>query len=100
MGIELELGFILVAAILGFSIFGRFEVETHPLRSILKWGLMSGLTIGLYQLVDHWALLLPVSMLGVGITFHMWWTRKNGIHPIKATPRKTYYALRGWADEV
>jgi hypothetical protein len=40
--------------------------------------------------------LVPVFFFGLGIAFHCWWCIKNDIHPLRATPRRRYYELRGW----
>ena len=92
----LELGVLLAIAILGGAGFAVFEVETPWWRKALKWAIVSGSTLALYAGVGHWALLLPVCGGLMGIAFHMWWCRTNGIDPVHATPRKRYYELRGW----
>ena len=97
MGIELELGILLGVLVLGSSVFAAFEVETPAWRKILKWSILIGLTIGLYEPIGHWALLVPVVLGGIGGTVHWTWCRKNGIDPLDATPRRRYYELRGWA---
>jgi len=97
MGIELELLTLLAIAIVGPAIFAVFEVETPWWRKVLKWSVMSLLTIGLYRLAGHWALLLPVTAALLGATFHFWWCRRHGIDPIRALPRRRYYQLRGWS---
>jgi hypothetical protein len=96
MGIELELAVLLAFSILGQSTFARFEIETPATRKILKWFTMVALTLGLYRLVGHWALLVPLVMGVAGTTFHFIWCRRNGIDPIRATPARRYYELRGW----
>ncbi len=96
MGIELELAVLLLLHILGAEIFAVFEVETPAWRKILKWLLVSGLTLGLYAWVGHWALVLPVAAGLAGASFHFVWCRRYGIHPFRATPRRRYYELRGW----
>lgn len=96
MGIELELGMLLALAILGQSTFAVFEVETPAWRKILKWAVVTGGTIGLFAAVGHWALALPAAGALAGGGFHVWWCRRNGIHPLRATPRRRYYELRGW----
>ncbi len=96
MGIELELYFLVVVLILGSSIFAVFEVETAGWRKALKWFIVCGATIGLYHAVGHVALVLPIGAAASGTTFHFWWCRKHNIHPIRATPRRRYYELRGW----
>ena len=42
------------------------------------------------------AIALPVALGGAGLTFHFVWCQRNGIHPLRATPRRRYYQLRGW----
>jgi hypothetical protein len=81
---------------IGHSIFDAFEVETEAWRKILKWVLVAAATLGLYPWVGHWALALPIVAGVAGTTFHVAWCRKNGIHPLRATPRGKYYELRGW----
>lgn len=97
MGIELELAVLLTLTTLGQVGFGQFETETSKTRRLLKWAIVDGATLGLYYAVGHWALLFPLVMAAAGLTFHLWWCRRNGIHPWRATPRRRYYELRGWA---
>jgi hypothetical protein len=97
MGVELELYVLLAILILGTSVFDVFEVETAKWRKTLKWFIVCAGTVGLYSAVGHFALLFPCGMGALGISFHFWWCRKNGIHPIQATPRRRYYELRGWS---
>ena len=96
MGVELELGVLLVLLTLGSSIFAVFEVETPAWRKTLKWLIVIAVTVGLYYLVGHLALLFPILAGGAGTVFHFTWCRKHGIHPIQATPRHKYYELRQW----
>ena len=96
MGIALELAVLLGLFVLGSEIFARFEIETPAWRKILKWSMVIGLTLGLYLVIGHWAVVVPVVLGLSGLTFHMIWCRRNGIHPLKATPRRRYYELRGW----
>ncbi len=96
LGIELELGLLLGLLLVGLGIFAPFEVETRPWRKILKWSIGVGLTLGLYAPIGHWAAAVPVVLAGVGGTVHWVWCRRNGIHPLRATPRRRYYQLRGW----
>lgn len=97
MGIELELAFLLALVTLGQVFFGHFEAETSKVRRLVKWAIIDGATVGLYFVVGHWALALPIVMAGAGSTFHFAWCRRNGIDPWRATPRRRYYELRGWA---
>ena len=96
LGIELELGLLLGLLLVGLGIFAAFEVETPAWRKILKWSIVIGLTLGLYGPIGHWAAVVPVLLAGIGGTVHWVWCRKNGIHPLHATPRRRYYELRGW----
>ncbi|MFQ5526461.1 MAG: hypothetical protein ACE5GX_09400 [Thermoanaerobaculia bacterium] len=95
-GVALELGVLYVIQTLGHSIFDKFEVETEAWRKIVKWVVVAAVTIGLYFFVGHWALTFTVGAGILGCTFHFVWCRKNGIHPLRATPRAKYYELRGW----
>ena len=96
IGIELELGILLGLVLVGPGIFAVFEVETPAWRRILKGTILIGVTLGLYGPIGHWAAVVPVGLAGIGSTFHWVWCRKNGIHPLRATPRRRYYQLRGW----
>lgn len=95
-GVELELGVLLGLLLLGEALFAPFEVETAAWRKILKWSILIVLTLGLYRWVGHWALLAPLALGALGLTVHLVWCRRNGIHPLRATPRRRYYELRGW----
>ena len=96
MGLELELIVLLVVQTLGSAIFARFETETPIWKRLLKWSIMHGGTIGLYFLVGHWSLLFPLAMGVLGGTLHFVVCRKHGFDLINATPRRAYYAFRGW----
>src|SRR5262245_18522066 len=96
MGVELELGVLLALAIVGQSTFARFEIETPAWRKILKWSMMAALSLGLSRVIVHWALLIPATMGIAGSIVHVVWCRLNGIDPLRATPRRRYYELRGW----
>lgn len=96
MGIELELGVLLAFAVIGQSTFARFEIETPAIRKIVKWFTLAGITLGLYAAIGHWTLLVPVALGAAGTTFHFVWCRRNGIDPVRATPARRYYELRGW----
>ena len=97
MGIELELSVLLALAVLGPAIFAVFEVETPAWRKILKWGFVIALTLGVYAIAGHWALLVPLVGAGAGLTVHYVWCRRHGIDPLRAVPRRRYYELRGWS---
>ena len=95
-GIAVELIVLLVLQTLGTSIFARFEVEAPVSRRILKWAIFIGGTVSLYFVLGHWALLFPLTMMALGSSYHFIYCRREGIHPLYATPRRKYYELRGW----
>ena len=99
MDVKLELIVLLAVQLIGSSGFAKFEVETPAPRKIFKWLIMDAITIGLYYLIGHWSLLLPLLMLTIGTTFHFIWCKKNGIDPLRATPKRKYYELRKWKWE-
>jgi hypothetical protein len=96
MGVELELLTLLVLSIVGQSVFARFELETPAWRKVMKWFVVVAGTLGLYAVVGHWALSLPLLAGAAGTTFHFIWCRRHGIDPVRATPARRYYELRGW----
>lgn len=93
---QLELLVLLLLVIVGTSVFAVFEVETAAWRKVLKWSLVVGLTWAAHLRVGHAALAIPLGLGLAGLTFHWAWCRKHGIHPLRATPRRRYYELRGW----
>ena len=99
MRLEPELLILLIIQTIFISAFARFEIESHLLRKILKWFIIDGITIGLYFIINHWAVLFPILALVPGTIYHFNWCRKNGIDPFKATPKKKYYELRKWKWE-
>ena len=96
MDLTPELVTLLAIAIVGPAVFAPFELETSPQRKVLKWALVCGVTLGLALIVGHWAIAFPVAAGFAGTTFYFIWCRRNGIHPLYATPRRRYYELRGW----
>jgi hypothetical protein len=96
LGIELELGALLVMAILGTSLFDRFEAETAAWRKMLRWSFAALATLGAYAVIGHWSLLVLVGLGLAGTAIHFGWCRKNGVNPLTAEPRQRYYELRGW----
>ena len=98
-GIELELAELLMVHLLASSFFAKFEVETPAFRKIIKWLMIYLITVGIYYFFHHWALLFPLLGMIPGTVYHFIWCKKNGINPLKATPKKKYYELRGWKWE-
>ena len=94
---KLELLVLLALSVIAQGSFAVFELETPAWRKILKWFALTGLTLGLSLVVGHWALALPIALVTAGTIFHVRWCRRNGIDPFRATPRRRYYELRGWA---
>ncbi|HMQ01329.1 MAG TPA: hypothetical protein PKC24_16225 [Cyclobacteriaceae bacterium] len=94
---ELELLILFLMHTVGASIFGRFEVETAWWRLSLKWLMVLGIA---YVLNINFGQAVSLSFLGIlflaGLSFHFIWCKRNGIHPLHATPRKKYYQLRKW----
>lgn len=99
MGIALELTVLLFIQTTFISAFARFEVETPLLKKLLKWLIIDGLTVGLFYAIGHWAIIFPFVALIPGTVYHFRWCKKNGIDPLKATPRRKYYELRDWKWE-
>lgn len=93
---ELELSTLLFLHVVGTSIFGKFESETPWWRLVLKWIIAIAITLGAYSYIGHYSLLVIVFFTIAGLSFHFIWCRKNGIHPLWATPRKKYFQLRHW----
>ena len=93
---EVELAVLLALVVFGNAIFATFEGETPWWRKVLKWTILSGVTLLLARSIGHWALLVPAALGLLGLSVHFWWCRRNGIHPFRALPRRRYYELRGW----
>jgi len=84
---------------LGASIFGHFERYTPLGRRIAKLFTFLGIT----ALITYYGgpllgWLWIVGMFAIGISFHVWWTRKHGIGVFSGEPRAKYYQLRGWSQ--
>ena len=95
----LELGIAVVLMILGHSLFRRFEERTTRWRIALKWINYLAITVLLSLTAGRaWALAWVVGLPALGLTFHTWWTRRNGITFLTAEPREKYYRLRGWSE--
>ncbi|HUM51805.1 MAG TPA: hypothetical protein PK431_08310 [Chitinophagales bacterium] len=96
MGIELELIILILIQLIGSTFFARFEIETPAIKKVFKWLILDAITIGLFYLIHHYAILFPVVIVTIGTIVHFRICKKNGINPFNATPRKKYYQLRGW----
>jgi hypothetical protein len=96
---ELELAALLALAVVGLNVFAPFATETPPWRKILKWVILSGVVLGSYQVIGHWSLVLLLALIAAGAVVHWSWCRRHQIHPLRATPRRRYYQLRGWRWE-
>jgi predicted membrane channel-forming protein YqfA (hemolysin III family) len=81
----------------GAMVFGHFESGTPLPRRLAKLFTFLGITALIAGTAGRpWSLIWIIGMFAVGLTFHVWWTRKNGIDVFTAEPRERYYALRGW----
>jgi len=96
VGVELELGVLLALVVVGEAVFGPFETETPAWKKVLKWTVVVALTTVPYRALGHLVLAVPLVLGALGVAVHFSWCAKHGIHPLKATPRKRYYELRGW----
>ncbi|HVQ31688.1 MAG TPA: hypothetical protein VMV21_18965 [Vicinamibacteria bacterium] len=96
MGLTLDISVLLAIAVVGPAFFAAFELETPAWRKVLKWAMVIGVTLTLTRFWGHWALLVPVLGGVAGVTGHVLWCRRHGIDPVRATPRRKYYELRGW----
>lgn len=98
MGIAPELSGLLLFQLLGSAFFSKFEIETPPLRTIFNWLVIDAITVGLYFLIGHYSMLFPFLIAVIGMIAHVSICKKEGIDPVKATPRKKYYKLREWEE--
>ncbi len=89
---------LLAIQILRTSILGRFEIETPIWKRLLKWIVMYGVTItvAFCFALGLWPLVFPVGWTVLDTVRHLVFCRREGIHPIYATPRKKLYELKGW----
>ncbi len=99
MWISLELSVLLLIQLLAHTFFVQFEIGAHPLKRIMKWLVIDGVTIGLYFLVGHYALIFPLATMLIALTIHLVVCRKWWVDPFRATPKKKYYEMRGWKWE-
>lgn len=89
--------FLFVFLALGFAVFGKFQTEAPWWQLFLKWMAILGIAYLLYANFGEIITFIVFGILvAMSLVIHVWWCVKNGIHPLKATPRKKYYALRGW----
>ncbi len=82
--------------IIGTAVFDRFETETPIWKKVLRWTVAAVGTVVLFRFIGHWALLFPGGFALLGGVVHFSWCRRHGIDPWRATPRRKYFALRGW----
>jgi hypothetical protein len=82
---------------LGFAVFGKFQTEAPWWQLFFKGMAILGFA---YLLFVNFGQAITFITFGalftVSIVIHVAWCRENHIHPMSATPRKKYYALRGW----
>ncbi len=86
-----------VVSVLGFVIFGHFEEGTPKARRLSKWAAYFGATALIGRKAGRpWTFAWILGWPGLGLIFHLWWCRQNGIDPLTAEPKDKYYELRGW----
>lgn len=96
LGIELELSFLLIIQTILTIVFAKFEIETPIIKRLIKWLIIDSIVILVYLWIGHWAILVFMILLIPGCIVHFHWCKRHHIDPIKATPRKKLYKLRGW----
>jgi hypothetical protein len=88
---------LFVIHLVGISVFKKFAAETAWWRMVLKWLVVGGIMYMLFTLYGIVTAIIFISSISVvGLVLHFVWCARHAIHPIKATPRKRYYELRGW----
>ncbi len=88
---------LLILQTIGNSLFGKFESETPWWKKLMKWMLILLLILSSAHFFGATIALITLALLYVAsLSFHFYWCRKHGIHPLHATPRKKYYQLRQW----
>lgn len=93
---EIILFVLLGIQLFASTAFAKFEIETPLSRKLIKWLVIDGSTVALFYVIGYYSVLLPISMIAIGATYHIFWCKKNGIDSLKATPKRKYYKLRGW----
>lgn len=85
--------------LIGTMVFGRFEEAGSLTRRLLRVFLFVGITGILHIYLGPYAVIFPAALFCAGMTFHIWWCRKNGINWWTAEPRAKYIKLRGWKSK-
>lgn len=82
---------------LGIAVFGKFQMDAPWWQLFIKWMAILGVSYLLFiNFGETVTYVVFVILISISFIIHFAWCRKNGIHPLKATPRKKYYQLRGW----
>ncbi len=82
---------------MGLAFFGPFEAHTPWKLRLLRALVFLGVTtLVSWRAGRRWAMGWVVGVLGVGVSFHGWWTHSHGIGFFRPEPRERYYRLRGW----
>jgi len=95
----MTLELFVAAAVLccGQALFAHFEERTSPWRRLAKVIILLGSTALVSWLAGRTGALVWVgSWLLLGVSLHLWWTRRHRINFWTAQPRDRYYELRGW----
>lgn len=96
MNTQPEWATLFILCALATSVFDRFEAETPAWRKCARWAFAAVVTLGTTPVLGHWSLALLGGFAALGGVVHLWWCTRHGIHPLRATPRRRYYELRGW----
>jgi len=77
--------------------FGAFELGVPAWKRVLKFLVTAGIMAALASRFGvQVASIAYLGIMAAGISFHIWWCRKNGIEILRPEPREKYYQLRGW----
>lgn len=93
----MEIAIVATIFALGNILMGHWEEHTPKWRRVLKFFVVTGVTVGISAWLGRaWAFGF-LGLLGVlVIVVHGWWLPRNGINGWTGEPKEKYYAMRGW----
>ena len=94
----MEVAVVAIIFAVGNILFGHWEAETPKGRRLLKFLLITGLTVALSAALGRpWALAFLGVLVLAALIVHGWWLPWcHGINGWTGEPKEKYYALRGW----